>query len=178
MDNYLNGFTGIANFKSKGSKFVRNNGYIIINPITGHRLNWYDWKTWKERQESYKTKDWASYRQRKLSNPNNEEAKEVSMHFKAAAKYDRLSLNVVTQGSGIIIMKEAMINFFKYLVDNKLFNIVLLCNIIHDEAVIEYPKEMSNMSKILQKFMEEAAAKYCKSLPIPAVPEEGLFWIH
>ncbi len=175
---YNEGFSGIASFKSKGSKFVRNNGYIIINPITGHRLNWWDWKEWKERQDSFKNKDWEAYRRRKQDNPNNEEAREVSMHFKAASKYDRLSLNVVTQGTGIICLKHAMIEFYQWILDNNLFGIVMLDALVHDEAVIDYPDTLPETSTILKNCMEHAASIYCKQLPIPAEAATGLFWIH
>ena len=71
-----------------------------------------------------------------------------------------------------------MIDFFKYIIDNGLFNIILLCNLVHDEAVIEYPKNLPNTYKVLQECMENAASIYCKKLPIPAAPEIGDHWIH
>lgn len=80
--------------------------------------------------------------------------------------------------SGIIILKYAMAKFFKWIVENKLFGIVKICDLVHDEAVIEYPETMPEVSTILKKFMEEASAKFCKKLPIPAVPECGDHWIH
>jgi DNA polymerase I-like protein with 3'-5' exonuclease and polymerase domains len=89
-----------------------------------------------------------------------------------------LALNSPTQGSGIIILKEAMNNFFRWIVKEGLFGKVLICDLVHDEAVIEYPETMPEVSEILKKFMEEASAKFCKKLPIPAVPEVGDHWIH
>lgn len=133
IQSYMDGFPGINTFKAKGSKFVRNNGYILMNPITGHRLNWWDWEEWSERQESFKTKDWKAYRERKEADPNNPEAKEVSMHFKAASKYDRLALNTVTQATGAIILKHSCISFYKWILDNKLFGIVKINNLVHDK---------------------------------------------
>lgn len=175
---YNEGFSGIASFKSKGSKFVRNNGYIVINPITGHRLNWWDWKEWKDRQDSFKNKDWAAYKERKADNPNNEEAKEVSMHFKAASKYDRLALNAPTQGTGIICLKHAMIEFYQWILDNNLFGVVMLCDLVHDEVVIDFPNNMPEVSDKLKSTMESAASYYCKKLPIPAEAATGDYWIH
>ena len=71
-----------------------------------------------------------------------------------------------------------MIKFFKWINDNKLFNKVLLCNLVHDEAIIEYPEELTNTPSILKKCMEDSAAVFCTKLPIPAVPEVGNYWIH
>ena len=45
---YKDGFKGIAKFKEKGAKFVRENGYILICKHTGLRLHWEDWNKWKE----------------------------------------------------------------------------------------------------------------------------------
>jgi hypothetical protein len=45
------------------------------------------------------------------------------------------------------------------------------------EANIEYPKELP-IDKILKECMENSAAKFCKSLPIPAEASVGTFWIH
>ncbi len=106
-------------------------------------------------------------------------AEEIKKHNMEGSKWDRLALNVVTQGTGIIILKLAMVNFFKWICDNGLFNKVLLCNLIHDEAVIEYPKELKDIVvPKLKECMESAAAVLCKKLPIPAKPETGDHWIH
>lgn len=79
--------------------------------------------------------------------------------------------------TGIIILKEAITNFFNYIVDNNLFGIVKIVALVHDEANIEYPKDL-DMDKVLKKCMESAANKYCKSLPIPAEAAVGDHWIH
>ena len=88
-----------------------------------------------------------------------------------------MALNAPTQSTGSIILKDAMTAFFNYIVDNKLFNIVKIVALVHDEANIEYPKEL-NMDKILKSYMENSASKYCKSLPIPAEASVGDCWIH
>ena len=80
--------------------------------------------------------------------------------------------------TGIIILKEAMTTFFHWIIKNGYFNKILLCNLVHDEAVIEFPKGMEFVEKELVKHMEAASQKYCKKLPIPAVAESGNCWIH
>lgn len=177
-DNYNNGFPGISSFKEKGSKFVRANGYVLICKYTGHKIYWSDWNKWKEEQMSFTSTFWDEYRTLKQIDPTNEIVQKVKHHFQAASKWDRLALNSPTQGTGIIILKHAMTTFYKYILDNNLFNIVLICDLVHDEAVIEYPKEMQEIVGILRKCMEDSAAIYCKSLPIPANPEVGDHWIH
>jgi DNA polymerase I-like protein with 3'-5' exonuclease and polymerase domains len=165
---YKTGFPGIATFKEKGSRFVRQNGYIVICKATGHKLYWENWKQWRKIEDLDPRMMQAEY------TPD-----EIKKHNMEGSKWDRLALNVVTQGTGIIILKLAMVNFFKWICDNGLFNKVLLCNLIHDEAVIEYPKELEDtVVPKLKECMESAAAILCKKLPIPAKPETGDHWIH
>ena len=71
-----------------------------------------------------------------------------------------------------------MTNFFRWLVKEGLFNVVKIVDLVHDEACIEYPESMPEISDKLKEFMEKASAKYCHKLPIPAEAEVGHFWIH
>ena len=176
LDGYNNMFTGIAKFKVKGSKFVRDNGYIIINELTGHRVNWYDWEYWKQRNDEI---NWDEYRKLKASGMNHHPLiREVRNDSKKASFYDRLALNAPTQGTGAIILKKAVTTFFDYIVDNNLFGKIFICNLVHDEIVVEYPENLTDIPNILSKIMEDSAFIYCKKLPIPAEPAVGGFWIH
>lgn len=176
-DAYNNGFKGIAKFKIKGSKFVRSHGYIVLNPITGHKTYWWDWNEWCERQKSFTKEFWDDYRLNHKGT-GDEIAQMVSMHFKAASKWDRKALNSVTQGTGAICLKVAARRFFDWIIDNNYFDIVKIVNFVHDELCIEYPETMPDTSKLLENIMENTAAIYCKSLPIPAEASVGLHWIH
>ena len=173
---YLSGFPGIAKFKSEGSKAVRKNGYVLMCKYTGHKMYWWDHNKWLERQKSFTQEFWEEYRNYHKGTGDNI-AEMVTKHFKAASKWDRMALNAPTQNTGVVILKDAITNFFNYIVDNNLFNVVKIVALVHDEANIEYPKELP-MDKVLKSFMEESASKYCKSLPIPAEASVGEYWIH
>ena len=170
-------FIGMSSFAKKGSAFVRKNGYILICPYTGHKLYWWDHDKWLERQKSFTQDFWEDYK-KNHKGTGDYIAQEVREHFQAAGKYDRMARNAVTQGTGAIIMKEAMTQLFNWIVDNKQFDKVHICCSVHDELCCDFPKELSNFPKILERTMEEAAAKYCKSLPIPAEAEVSDHWIH
>lgn len=175
---YDSGFPGIADFKKKGSEFVRKNGYILMCKYSGHKMYWWDHKEWLERQASFTQQFWDDYR-RNHKGTNDAIAQEVSMHFKAASKYDRMALNAPTQGSGIVILKLAMTDFFNWIVDNGYFGKIELAALVHDEANIIYPKELHDIApKKLQECMESAAALVCTKLPIPASPEISDHWVH
>lgn len=97
VQNLLQGMKGLASFKIKGSKEVREKGYVIAMPQTGHKSYWWDHKEWLERQSSFTSEFWDDY---KLNHKgtNSSIATLVKKHFKAASKYDRLALNIPTQG--------------------------------------------------------------------------------
>jgi DNA polymerase I-like protein with 3'-5' exonuclease and polymerase domains len=173
---YLNGFPGIAKFKADGSKAVRQKGYVLMCKYTGHKMYWWDHQVWLDRQKSFTQEFWEEYRT-KHKDTGDAIALSVREHFQAASKWDRMALNSPTQGTGIVILKSAMTDFFNYIVDNGLFNKVKIVALVHDEANIEYPINLS-MDVVLKECMEKAAAKFCKSLPIPAEAAVGNHWIH
>lgn len=178
VDKYYNKFKGIADFKRKGEKFVRENGYVVMCKYSGHKMYWWDHKEWVARQKRYSEPGfWDTYKAHHKGT-GDAIAMEVKQHFQAASKWSRMVLNSPTQGSGIVILKIAMRKFFDWILANGYFNKVKLCALVHDEAVIEFPKSIEDAPKILKQCMEEAAALVCKSLPIPAVPEIGTHWIH
>lgn len=179
IKNYEEGFKGTVEFAKKGSKFVRDHGYILITPVTNHRVYWWDWKQWKQKDDFYKSKlwSWDDYRQNHKGTGDSIE-QEVRTHYKAAAKWDRMARNSPCQATASCILKTAMTNFFHWIVENNYFNIIKLCALVHDEACIEYPKTIKDVDKKLATTMEETAAVFCKSLPIPAEASVGEHWIH
>lgn len=176
-DSYDNHFKGITTFAKKGSQLVRKNGYVLICKHTGHKMFWWDHDKWLERQSSFTSEFWDNYRTYHKGT-GDKVALEVKEHFQAASKWDRMALNAPTQGTLIIIVKDATTKFFNWIVDNNLFNKVKLCNIVHDEINIEYPSNLSDTADILVSIMESSASKFCTSLPIPAVAACGDHWIH
>ena len=61
-DAYDSGFPGIAEFKRKGSEFVRKHGYILMCKYSGHKMYWWDHEEWLKRQESFTPQFWEDYR--------------------------------------------------------------------------------------------------------------------
>ena len=177
-DAYWKGFKGIADFKKKGSEFVRKNGYIVMCQYSGHKMFWWDWDKWVERQKSFTQEFWEDYREHHKGT-GDWVAQEVRQHFQAASKWDRMALNSVTQGSGIVILKIAMTNFFHWLVSQGYFGKVELAALVHDESNVIFPEELKDIvPPMQQKCMEDAAALICTKLPIPAKPDVATFWRH
>lgn len=177
IDRLDKGFTGISRFAREGSKFVRKNGYVLINKYTGHKMYWWDHDKWLERQKSFTSEFWDEYKAYHKGTISRV-ALEVREHFQAASKWDRMARNAPTQGSGACITKLACTNFFNWIVDNGLFDKVKIVAIVHDEVCIEYPEELKDTYKMLEYHMEEASKAYCKFSKIPAKAEVGNHWIH
>ena len=177
IDRLDKGFTGISRFAREGSKFVRKNGYVLINKYTGHKMYWWDHDKWLERQKSFTSEFWDEYKAYHKGTTSRV-ALEVREHFQAASKWDRMARNAPTQGSGACITKLACTNFFNWIIDNGLFDKVKIVAIVHDEVCIEYPEELEDTYKMLEYHMEEASKAYCKFSKIPAKAEVGNHWIH
>ena len=137
VQNYQEGYKDTMEYAKKGSKFVRENGYIIINPKFGHRLKWWDFDKWKERQESFTSEFWENYRNYHKGT-GDEVALMIKHHFQAASKYDRLARNAPSQGSSAIMTKLALVDLFNWIVNNGYFAKVLIVNVTHDKHFVVY----------------------------------------
>ena len=177
IDRLDKGFTGISRFAREGSKFVRKNGYVLINKYTGHKMYWWDHDKWLERQKSFTSEFWDEYKAYHKGTTSRV-ALEVREHFQAASKWDRMARNSPTQGSGACITKLACIKLFNWIVDSNYFNKVKIVAIVHDEICIEYLSTINNANSKLVEFMEEASKEYCKFSKIPAEASVGTHWIH
>lgn len=175
----LKGMPGMANFKKKTSKFLREHGYIIINHTTGHRIYWPEWATWKATEERFDTQFWNDYRMYH-KDTGDEVAQMVKKHISAGHNwFENNVLNYPIQGGSAIVMKQAAADLFEWVVRNNYFGKVLFCVFVHDELDCECPKELADtFPKILQSFMEKAASKYYKKIPIPADCELSDHWVH
>lgn len=177
IDALNKGFVGISKFAKEGSKLVRQNGYVLINKYTGHKIYWWDHKDWLDRQKSFTPEFWEDYRLNHKGT-GDKIAQMVTKHFQVASKWDRMTRNSPTQGTGACVTKLACIKLFNWIVDSNYFNKVKIVAIVHDEICIEYLSAINNASSKLVEFMEEASKEYCKFSKIPAEASVGTHWIH
>lgn len=148
-----------------------------MNKYTGHRMNWWDHNKWLAVQSSFTPEFWEDYRNNHKGTGDSVALK-VREHFQAASKWDRMARNSVTQGSGATILKTAIADFFNWIVDNNYFKVVKICAMVHDELLIEYPKDRPEICGVLEGIMERASSKYCKFSKIPAKGEVATYWLH
>lgn len=175
----IKGMPGMAAFKKKTTKFLKKNGYIVINPITGHRIYWPNWGVWKAEENRMDSNFWDEYRT--MHQGTGDSVAEMVRRHKALGRdwFEKNVLNYPIQGGSAIVMKEAAGKLFEWIVKNGFFNKILFCVFVHDELDCECPKEMADdFSKILSNIMQQAAAKYYKRLPIPAECSINTYWEH
>ena len=178
VKNLLEGMNGLAKFKTEGSKKVRETGYVVAMPQTGHKVYWAEWKDWCKEAENWDTTFWDVYKAYHKGTGDSVALK-VTQHFKMASKWDRLALNIPTQAGGAVVLKTAVVDLFNWIVDNGYFGKILFCNFTHDEINSEFPEELKDTyPKLVADIMEKAAAKYYTKLPIPAKPEVDVCWRH
>ena len=177
-DSYMKGFSGISRFQNKEKKFVVNNGYILISPVTGHKSYWWDWEYWKKVQQSFTQEFWEEYRNYHKGT-GDLIAKKVSTHFKAKTKYEKNACNSPLQGSGACIFKIFNKLYFDWVVDNGYFNKIKFCIPVHDEINIEVPNELVEIAdKKLSEVMKDAAKPFLKTLELDSDAEISDHWVH
>ena len=87
--------------------------------------------------------------------------------------------NKLIQGSSADITKLAGIYFFRYLIEKGLVFKVLMPNVVHDEWIVESPKELAEeMKNKLQECMEDAGKVFCKVVKLKADPMITTHWQH
>lgn len=170
---------GMAAYKKKAAKFVKEHGYLIINETTGHRVYWPEWAQWKAVDDTFDRQFWEDYMQFHQGTDDSV-CQKVRKHRKQGEVwFEKNVLNYPIQGGSAIVLKQAAADLFKWVVDNNLFGIVLFCAFVHDEICTECPKRIqASFSKVLQDIMEKAAARYYKRLRIPSEASINSYWEH
>ena len=182
----MDGLSGVRDYQDFRRKDWWDKGYILLNPITKHKAYIYDYDELKKDEESFKEEGfWTKYRELKKSDPNSYEVQKVKHFFKRKSASEKQSINYPIQATGALCFKFSCIYFFKYLRENKLFNIVKMCIPVHDEINIEAPAEIADsVAKELYNCMIKAGKIFCTRCFLDAdisTLEDGslpTYWIH
>lgn len=183
----MEGFPGVAKYQKYCRMAVIRDGYILMNPVTGHRAHIPDWDNkWKYVRDKMNSPGfWDYYREMKYEDPYCEEVRECREYFKVKSDLEKDSINYRIQNRGSMCSKLAGILLFKWIVKNNLQNIVKICIPVHDEYNIEAPEDMAEeVANILRKCMEKGAKPFCTRLPLStdvAREDDGTlptYWIH
>ena len=183
--NYRKGFRGVDAYQSRQRKLVMQLGYIDECPEVGFRAHIYDFDKLSTIQSKFNKEFWDRYRILKATNPDCEEVAEVKQYFKRKSASERQSINYPIQARASAIYKIAMVNFFKWVVDNNLFGVVKFCIPCHDETNLEAPEDIAEeVAAKLHECMVKAGKFICRIVPLEAevsrLKDGSLptFWVH
>lgn len=102
-----------------------------------------------------------------------------SKYSKAKNDIARIAQNFPIQGTSSDITKYACILLFKEILKRNWWLTVKIVNIIHDELLIECPKELvEEVQIIVVNCMEEAGKPFCKIVSLKAEAIHGNHWVH
>lgn len=169
-ENYMKGFSGLAKYQEYCRKIVMEKGYILLNPISKYRSHIYDFESLNSMQEKMKDKDfWRYYREMKREAPNCDTVQEVKDFFRKKGECERNSINYRIQHTGALCYKVSMIYFFKWIIENNLFNKVLITVTPYDELNCEAPTEIAEkVAKQLHAIMVRAGEIFCTRCKLDA----------
>lgn len=92
--NFMLGFPGIKRYQDYCRAAVMRDGYILLNPLTGHRAHIYDAEELQETHEKMlKPGFWEYYQNARKSNPQDEIVQEVRHYMQRKAASEKQSIN-------------------------------------------------------------------------------------
>lgn len=185
-DRYMNGLIGVQKYQAFCRKDVMEKGYILLNPLTGHKAYIYDFEDLQRIKAKFKEPGfWEYYREMKKDAPECETVQMVKKYFKRKSASEKQSINYRIQGTGSMCLRVSLVNFFKYLQDKNLLFKVLITVIPYDEINCEAPKEIADqIAKVLYNCMVKAGAYFCTRCKLDADIsrlEDGslpTYWVH
>lgn len=185
-NDYMAGFKGVKKYQDFCRKDVMQKGYILLNPLTGHKAYIYDFDELNKIKESFKEpRFWEYYREMKEDAPSCGTVQKVKKFFKRKSAAEKQSINYRIQGTGSMCLRVSLVNFFEYLRKHNLLFKVLITVIPYDEINVEAPKEIAeNIANVLYNCMVKAGAFFCTKCKLDAdisrLKDGTLptFWIH
>ena len=182
---YMNGFKGLKAYQDFRRKDWFNKGYILLNPLTGHKAYIYDYEQLKEDKEWMKTLDWDYYREMKKTDPTCYTVERVRHFFKRKSASEKQSINYPIQATGSMCLRFSLIYFFYFLRDNQLLNKVKICVTPYDEINCEAPEEIAeDIAQKIYDCMIKAGKIFCTRCKLDADisrDKDGNlpnFWVH
>lgn len=185
-NNFMSKFSGLRAYQEYCRKNVLEKGYILMNPVFGHRAHIFDAEWMFKMQEKFKEHDfWSYYNQMKKESPGCDTVKAVRRYFKRAGDSGRQGINYRIQNRGAMTFKLAMIKLFNWIISKNYQNIVKFCAFVHDEVNIECPEDIAKeVANITLKCMEEGGKPFCTRAHLGAdlaTNEDGSLpncWVH
>ncbi len=179
-DNFMEGFPGIKRYQDYCRAAVMRDGYILLNPLTGHRAHIYDAEELKEtRNKMQEPGFWEYYQNARRRNPQDEIVQEVRHYMQRKAASEKQSINYRIQNRGAMCFKLSSIKLFNWIVDHKLIDKVKMCVPAHDEFNLECPVAIKEqIGKVLIDCMIAGGKPFCPNVFLGADIDINDHWVH
>lgn len=179
-DNFMEGFPGIKRYQDYCRAAVMRDGYILLNPLTGHRAHIYDAEELKEtRNKMQEPGFWEYYQNARRRNPQDEIVQEVRHYMQRKAASEKQSINYRIQNRGAMCFKLSSIKLFNWIVDHKLIDKVKMCVPAHDEFNLECPAAIKEqIGKVLIDCMIAGGKPFCPNVFLGADIDINDHWVH
>lgn len=179
-NNFMAKFKGIKVYQDYCRRVVMEKGYILMNPVFGHRAHIYDFEDLYKTQEKLKNPEfWEYYREMKREAPSCDTVQQVKHYFQRKSASERQSINYRIQNRGACSFKLASIKLFNWIVQKGYQNIVLMCIPAHDEFNLESPEELADeVLDITLKCMVSGGKPFCPNVYLGADGGIYDYWVH
>ena len=179
-DNFMEGFPGIKRYQDYCRMAVMRDGYILLNPLTGHRAHIYDAEELKETHRKMQEPGfWEYYQNARKRNPQDEIVQEVRHYMQRKAASEKQSINYRIQNRGAMCFKLSSIKLFNWIVDHKLIDKVKMCVPAHDEFNLECPAAIKEeVGKVLIDCMIAGGKPFCPNVFLGADIDINDHWVH
>lgn len=179
-DNFMEGFPGIKRYQDYCRAAVMRDGYILLNPLTGHRAHIYDAEELKETHNKMQEPGfWEYYQNVRKRNPQDEIVQEVRHYMQRKAASEKQSINYRIQNRGAMCFKLSSIKLFNWIVDYKLIDKVKMCVPAHDEFNLECPAAIKEqVGKVLIDCMIAGGKPFCPNVFLGADIDINDHWVH
>ena len=179
-DNFMATFSGIKKYQDYCRKVVMEKGYILMNPVFGHRAHIYDFADLDLIQQKFTEPGfWEYYREMKREDPTCDTVQQVKRYFQRKSASERQSINYRIQNRGACAFKLSSIKLFNWITQHNYQNIVLMCVPAHDEFNLESPEYLADeVLDITLKCMESGGKPFCPNVRLGADGGIYDYWIH
>jgi len=180
---YFDAFPGLKDHFKKVKAKTLKNGYILFNNFTKRKCYIDSFDEFKaKRKVTQENGFWVKYNKEKAIKSNEyiqELGPLVRKVFSWKGLLERNALNYPIQGTSADITKMAGVFMFRYLIEKDLLFKVFMPNVVHDEILLDCPKEIAEtLAEALKASMEEAGKVFCKTVELTAVPVITDYWTH
>ena len=175
VNSFFSAFPKLSDYFKAGHRFVRNNGYVVIDPLTKRRSYF---AFYEKYMELHKTVEEFKLQQRR--NRALKLDKQIwSDYYTLKGAMERASQNYRIQGLAASMTKIALVYFYNHLLDNNLFDKVEINLVLHDELVIISDADIAEeMDKVLADCMVKAGSHFCKRIPMEVSGGPCIVWDH